>query len=88
VVTVAVKDNSFEPRNIRVDAGTQIVFELEGFNAHNVLPGVEGTFADITDPDLQAGEATIEVTEAGDVPYYCSLHGTPTIGMTGYIVAE
>jgi plastocyanin len=88
VVTVAVKDNTFEPRNIRVDAGTQIVFELEGFNAHNVRPGVEGLFPEITDPDLQAGNASLQVAEPGALPYYCSLHGTATVGMTGYILAE
>ena len=87
-VTVAVRDNAFEPRNIRVDAGTEIVFELVGRNAHNVLPGVEGAFPEITDPDLVAGDAALVVEAAGDVPYYCSLHGTATIGMTGYIVAE
>jgi plastocyanin len=87
-VTVSVRDNAFEPRNIRVDAGTEIVFELVGRNAHNVLPGIEGAFPDITDPDLVAGDASLVVEAAGEVPYYCSLHGTATIGMTGYIVAE
>lgn len=87
-VTVSVRDNVFEPRNIRVDAGTEIIFELVGRNAHNVLPGVEGMFPEITDPDLVAGDASLVVDAPGNLPYYCSLHGTATIGMTGFIVVE
>ena len=88
-VTVEAVDNSFEPRYLKVSAGTKIEFTNTGNNAHNVLADDEGAFSDITTGDFGPG-ATGSVTfgDEGTFGYYCSLHGTPTRGMNGRIIVE
>jgi plastocyanin len=87
-VTVTIRDNVFEPRNILVSVGTEIVWVNEGNNQHNVTPGIDGSFEGIEGEELEAGTGsrparTFDV--AGELPYYCSFHGTATVGQTGFI---
>ena len=91
-VTVEISDNVFTPRNIRVDPGTEVIFENVGVYEHNVLPAAEGAFEPIdTDTvfpaiDGPGGSDTRLFETAGDYPYYCSVHGVATAGQTGYIL--
>lgn len=79
-------DNNFEPQYIVVKAGTAITFTNAGHNEHNLLPVDKGSFEGRQTADFEPG-TSYEVTfdEAGDYPYYCSLHGTTTKGMVGAI---
>ncbi|MGI9579084.1 MAG: cupredoxin domain-containing protein [Microthrixaceae bacterium] len=83
-VVVIARDNVFVDEYIEVKAGTTVTFENTGETVHNVLPVEEGAFtpieADEFDPD---DVGTVTFDEVGDVPYYCSLHGTKTKGMIG-----
>ncbi len=83
-VTVDARDNIFKPVYIEVSKGTTVRFVNEGRNRHDVVPVEEGQFAEI-EPDAfePDDEGTITFDEAGDYPYYCTLHGTPTTGMIG-----
>ena len=85
-VEVDAVDNNFRPPYIEIDAGTTVTFVNDGRNDHNVIPVVDGAFPEIPTEDFEP-EDTGEVTfdEAGDYPYYCSLHGTKTKGMVGAI---
>jgi plastocyanin len=89
-VVVNAVDNSFKPRYIEVKAGTTVTFRNDGRNPHNVLAVEKGAFEDIETEDFKPKvEATITFGEPGDFPYYCSLHGSKTKGMTGAVrVAE
>lgn len=83
-VTVDAVDNNFKPKYIEVSKGTTVKFVNEGRNLHNVLPVADGAFTAIETNDFDPGEeGTITFDEAGDFPYYCSLHGTKTKGMIG-----
>ena len=85
-VVVEGLDNSFRPRYIEVKAGTAVTFRNDGRNPHNVLAVEKGAFEDIETQDFKpTDEGTITFDEPGDVPYYCSLHGTKTKGMTGAV---
>jgi len=90
-VDVAVKDNDFVPAAIRINPGTTVQWENQGRSAHDILPA---------DPSPDFG-APFGVTAAKFTPgaryefrfdapgvyrYYCSLHGTKTVGMIGEVV--
>jgi plastocyanin len=84
-VTIDAVDNRFTPEDVTVSAGTEITFETNGHNDHDVF-AVGDTFRRVEAHDLEPGEdATRRFAEPGDYPYYCSLHGTPTKGMRGTI---
>jgi plastocyanin len=85
-VVVDAVDNSFKPRYIEVKAGTTVTFRNDGRNPHNVLAVEKGAFEDIQTEDFKPkAEAAITFDEPGDFPYYCSLHGSKTKGMTGAV---
>ena len=91
-VTIKAVDNNFEPQYVTVSPGTTVSFENAGRNKHNVMPVDTAAFTDIKVDDFAPG-TTVEVQlgtkktfdEPGDYPYYCTLHGTVTKGMTGAI---
>jgi plastocyanin len=84
-LTIDAVDNNFRPQWVEISAGTTVTFENRGRNVHNVLPAEDDAFAPIEAGDFNPDD-TGEITfDAGDYPYYCSLHGTPTSGMNGGI---
>jgi plastocyanin len=85
-VDVEVRDNTFHAPYIEVKVGTTVTFTNKGKNKHDVYPVEDGAFTPIEVDELDPGEAgTVTFDEAGDVPYYCTLHGTTTKGMIGAI---
>lgn len=86
-VTVTVDDNFFAQKVIVVDAGTTVTWTNEGQQPHNVKPAEENAFSSIDTGDLDPGaSADRTFDDAGDFPYFCSLHGTATNGQTGRII--
>lgn len=86
-VTVTVQDNVFEQREIVVSAGAEITWHNEGRQTHNVTPSEDDAFVAVPTTDLEPDEtASRTFDEAGDFPYYCSLHGTARIGQTGRVI--
>lgn len=85
-ITIEARDNVFVPENIVVSPGTEIVFKNTGRNPHNVLPVDADDFDEIPVSKLQPkDEVTLTLDADGEVPYYCSLHGTAKAGMKGRI---
>jgi plastocyanin len=89
-VEIALRDNLYEPRHLRVDAGVEVFFVHEGRNQHDVLPGVVGAFEAIDAEQIPpgGGRAAVVFDEPGAYPFYCSFHGTATFGQTGYLLVE
>jgi plastocyanin len=86
-VTVQVQDNKFEQRVILIDPGTMVTWINEGIQPHNVQPAVDGAFDAIPTGDLDPGVSGARTfADAGDYPYFCSLHGTARNGQTGRII--
>ena len=68
-------------------AGTEVVWENDGRNDHNVLPGRRATTGEWRPTtSRRATSYSYRFTEPGTYDYYCSLHGTTTAGMVGTIV--
>lgn len=80
-VTVELVDNNFEPAYVKVSKGTTVTFVNSGHNRHDVISvGDAFTSSGLLEP----GERVkVTFTDAGDFALSCSLHGTPTSGMTG-----
>ncbi|MEM7142170.1 MAG: hypothetical protein AAF548_14195 [Actinomycetota bacterium] len=86
LVEIIVTENIFTERYFRVDPGTQILFRNEGSDAHNVKPAIAGAFPTIDKDALNLEPQALVLTEPGDYPFYCSLHGTSKRGQTGYVI--
>lgn len=93
---VEVVDNLFVSRFVQVSPGTTIVWEQTGVQPHNVVFD-DGPFN--SHPDCpgtcmaQGDEAEYTFDEAGEVPYYCVIHGRPgspddPANMAGLIIVE
>jgi plastocyanin len=85
-VEVDAVDNNFQAQYVEVKAGTTITFKNAGHNEHNLLPVTDGAFEGRQTDGFEPGTSfTVTFDKAGDYPYYCSLHGTTTKGMTGAV---
>jgi plastocyanin len=84
-VSVAAIDDEFRPTSLTVTAGTTVVWTNQGQNPHTVTAS-DRAFDSGT---LEPGQ-TFSVTfdEAGQVPYYCQIHGEPGSGMTGVVIVQ
>jgi plastocyanin len=89
-VEIEVKDNVFNPKVVRVDPGTKIIWRNAGANSHNVQPNEAGAFARLpldTSINMEPGTSVDNTfTTAGAFRYYCNLHGAPTTGQRGAII--
>ena len=80
-------DNSFREEIIEVEAGTEVLWENRGRNDHNVLPVDETADWGVEVENFTPGDEYARVFDTpGEYPYYCSIHGTPEIGMIGTVV--
>ena len=82
---MAAIDDEFRPTPLTVTAGTTVVWTNQGQNPHTVTAN-DRAFDSGT---LEPGQ-TFSVTfdEAGQVPYYCQIHGEPGSGMTGVVIVQ
>lgn len=86
-VTIAVKDNVFEARAVKVSPGTKVTWANLGANPHNVIPSNDGQFPDIPTSKLDPTMTASVVLDApGAYPYHCSIHGTRNKGQRGLVV--
>jgi plastocyanin len=80
-VTVSIRDNTFRPATLSVDAGTTVRWVNDGRNRHNVTPVGNAYFGS---GNLKPDQSYVHTfAEAGDYAYYCTLHGTPNRGQRG-----
>ncbi len=79
---IGALDDFFQPEVIRVEVGAVVEWENHGRNPHNVV-AEDGAFTSpILEPDDEF-EHTYDA--AGLYPFFCSLHGSPGVGMHGLI---
>jgi LPXTG-motif cell wall-anchored protein len=70
--TVTVGDNFFTPDSVTINAGDTVTWKNDGLADHNATAD-DGSFAT---GNMKPGQSRSETfTQAGNVPYYCTLHG-------------
>ena len=84
---VSVVDNSFEAPYVIVTEGTKVRWTNDGRNQHNVQPSTPDAFEGVATDDFAPGQSySVTFDDAGDYPYYCSIHGTKKLsGQSGVI---
>jgi plastocyanin len=83
-VIVQSIDNTFRPEVLEVAAGTEVVWQNRGRNEHDILSDVG---FGVAAADFQPGDEYRYVfLEPGEYPYWCTIHGTDTVGMIGTVV--
>jgi plastocyanin len=83
---VAMKDISFQPKQITVAVGTTVVWTNEDPTSHTVTSGTRGNPSGLFDSGDVAPGQTFSFTfnEPGTYDYYCKIHG----GMDGVIIVQ
>ena len=86
-VEVDARDNTFDPEDTEVAAGTRIRFANVGRNDHNVIPVSDDQEELLVETDALGpdDEAVVRLSKPGTYRYYCSIHGTAEAGMIGTI---
>lgn len=82
-------DNNFLPQVLTIAVGTEVVFENNGRNDHDVIPVAdpEAISWGVQAEQFMPGDTYSHVfTEPGTYQYYCTIHGIATAGMFGSIV--
>jgi plastocyanin len=84
--SVAMKDISFQPRQITVKVGTTVTWTNEDPTSHTVTSGTRGNPSGLFDSGDVAPGATFSFTftQPGTYDYYCKIHS----GMDGVVVVE
>jgi plastocyanin len=87
--SVLAIDNNFLPQTLSIVAGTEVVFENNGRNVHDVVPAEDKTAGawGVLQADFEPGDTYSHVfATPGTYSYYCTIHGTATAAMFGSIV--
>lgn len=85
-VEVLGLDNLFRPEELKVRAGTEVVWRNRGQVDHDVIPEEDAYGFLAETEDFEPGEEyRFTFDEPGVYRYYCSLHGTVDAGMKGVI---
>jgi plastocyanin len=84
-VDVDAPDNFFRPEAIEVEAGTEVVWTNTGRNDHNVILSDSKEVLVETKDFAPTDVGSFRFTEVGTFGYYCSIHGTPDVGMIGVV---
>ncbi len=68
--------------------GTTVVWSNRGRNQHDVVPAEDGGWG-VDAEGFQPGDTySYTFDQPGTYHYYCSIHGTATVGMIGAVVVS
>jgi plastocyanin len=95
--TVAIVDDAFEEKTIKVAPGTTVIWTNESTDpsSEHTVTADDGSFdsgSDFEEPEkfLTPGESYMFTFETvGEFPYHCAIHGGPGgAGMSGTVIVE
>lgn len=87
--SVLALDNNYIPQVLEIAAGTEVLWENNGRNVHDIIPADDPTAASwgVVQADFEPTDTYSYVfTKPGTYTYYCTIHGTPTAAMFGTII--
>jgi plastocyanin len=79
---VDIRDNFFDPREIRIEPGEAVTWTDRGFRPHTVTSDT-GLF---DSGAINAGDFSFTFEEKGTYYYHCRLHGAARRGMWGVVI--
>ena len=79
---VIIRDNSFSPQTIQVNAGRVVLWRHDGSSPHTVTSGTPATSGRLFDSGNLNPGGSFEFTfsSPGSYVYYCKIHGTMMSG--------
>lgn len=84
-VAISSVDNTFRPQDVTVTKGSTIVWTNDGRAEHNIVPSGSTPFHVDAKTFPPGSTYTWTATELGRFDYFCSIHGTATVGMYGSV---
>jgi plastocyanin len=88
-VEVKALDNTFIDDEVDVEVGTEVVWKNGGRNDHDIVPVVDGESWGVGIDAFHPGDSySYTFSEPGEYAYYCTIHGTADVGMTGTIIVK
>lgn len=87
-VAVRAADNRFIAEEVRIRAGTEIVWTNTGRNPHDIVLADGGDWGVSLEDFGPGAEYRRVFSEPGTWEYYCSIHGTADAGMKGVVIVE
>jgi len=88
-VEVKALDNTFIEEEVDVAVGTEVVWKNGGRNDHDIVPVADGESWGVGIDAFHPGdEYSYTFSEPGEYAYYCTIHGTADVGMTGTIIVN
>lgn len=86
---VAAVDNDFEPAQLSVSPGDEVVWTNEGEIDHTVEVQLEGEQETLHSEEIEAGQSTsFTFDDAGTYDVWCRFHGQPGQGMAMTVTVE
>lgn len=84
-------DNDFDPKTVRVEPGTTVMWTNRGRSPHNIVASRKhqdfgAPFGVKTNAFKPGDDYEFTFGQPGAYAYYCTLHGTATTGMRGTVV--
>lgn len=89
VESVLALDNNYIPQVLEIAAGTEVLWENNGRNVHDVIPAddLTATSWGVLQAEFEPTDTYSYVfTKPGTYTYFCTIHGTPTAAMFGTII--
>ncbi len=82
---VTMKDNAFEPKELKIKVGDSVIWVNKGKDTHDVIPDKKDDFEKTG--DVKPGKMSKPITfkKAGKFPYVCGYHEDE---MKGVIIVE
>lgn len=85
--TVNIRDNTFTPKEVRIDPGDRVIWRNNGAATHSVTSEISKSNGGFDSGKMAPGQTfSQQFNEEGYFFYYCKFHGSPRAGMWGVVI--
>jgi plastocyanin len=85
--TVSMRDNTFNPKEVRIDPGDRVIWRNNGAATHSVTSEISKSKGGFDSGKMNPGQTfSQQFNEEGYYFYYCKFHGSPRAGMWGVVI--
>ena len=85
--TVNIRDNTFTPKEVRIDPGDSVIWRNNGAATHSATSELSEGKGGFDSGKMKPGDTySHRFEEEGYYFYYCKFHGSPRAGMWGVVI--